>query len=80
MRCSGAPVGYLGMMGSRGRARSLFETLRGEGVPEEALQRLHVPVGLDVGGRTAGEIALSVVAEVSAWATGKSSATATAAT
>lgn len=62
------PAGYVGMMGSRRRAEGLFATLREEGVAEEALARLHVPVGLDIGGRSAGEMALSVVAEVSAWA------------
>lgn len=68
----GGPAGYLGMMGSRGRSRSLFEELRADGVGEDALRRLHVPVGLDLGGsRTAGLIALSVVAEVNAWAHGK---------
>lgn len=65
------PAGYLGMMGSRRRAEGLFAALRAEDVGEEALARLHVPVGLNVGGRSAGEIALSVVAEVSAWASGK---------
>ncbi|GAA1896846.1 XdhC family protein [Lapillicoccus jejuensis] len=65
------PAGYVGMMGSRRRAEGLFATLREEGVPEDALARLHVPVGLDVGGRSPGEMALSVVAEVSAWASGK---------
>ena len=63
------PAGYLGMMGSRSRSATLFATLRAEGVGEETLARLHVPVGLDLGGsRTAGLIALSVVAEVVAWA------------
>ena len=66
-----AGAGYVGMMGSRSRARALFETLRGEGLPDPALQRLHVPVGLDTGGRTPGEMGLSVVAEVVAWANGK---------
>lgn len=65
------PAGYVGMMGSRRRAEGLFATLREEGVPEDALARLHVPVGLDIGGRSPGEMALSVVAEVSAWASGK---------
>ncbi|MEO7058877.1 MAG: XdhC family protein [Lapillicoccus sp.] len=66
------PAGYLGMMGSRGRSATLFASLRAEGVTEDALGRLHVPVGLDLGGsRTAGLIALSVVAEVVAWVNGK---------
>lgn len=61
-------AGYLGMMGSRSRSRGLFEALRAEGVDEPTLARLHVPLGLDTGGRTAGEMGLSVVAEVVAWA------------
>ncbi len=66
------PAGYLGMMGSRSRSAHLFETLRAEGVDEQVLGRLHVPVGLDLGGsRTAGLIALSVVSEVTAWANGR---------
>jgi len=59
------------MMGSRSRARGVFETLRDEGLPTSAVMRLHVPVGLDTGGRSAGEMGLSVVAEVVAWANGK---------
>jgi len=66
-----AGAGYVGMMGSRSRARGVFETLRDEGLPTSAVMRLHVPVGLDTGGRSAGEMGLSVVAEVVAWANGK---------
>ncbi|MDQ2756475.1 MAG: XdhC family protein [Actinomycetota bacterium] len=66
-----AGAGYVGMMGSRSRARGVFETLRVEGLTESSLACLHVPVGLDTGGRTAGEMGLSVVAEVVAWANGK---------
>ncbi|MEO3935140.1 XdhC family protein [Dermatophilaceae bacterium Soc4.6] len=64
-------AGYVGMMGSRSRARGVFEALRAEGQTDPALEHLHVPVGLDTGGRTAGEMGLSVVAEVVAWANGK---------
>lgn len=52
---------YVAMMASRGRASSILEELAGEGLP---LDRLHMPAGLDVGGKMPGEIALSVVAEV----------------
>lgn len=64
-------AGYLGMMGSRSRSQGLFEALRAEGLTEPSLARLHVPIGLDTGGRTAGEMGLSVVAEVVAWANGR---------
>jgi xanthine dehydrogenase accessory factor len=53
---------YLGLIGSRRKARETHEKLRaaGRGVPEY----LHTPAGLPLGGSTAAEIALSVAAEV----------------
>ncbi|NHA68962.1 XdhC family protein [Phycicoccus flavus] len=57
-------VGYVAMMASRSRSAALLEQLRGEGLDDDALGRLHVPAGLAIGGRSAGEIALSVMAEV----------------
>lgn len=56
-------VGYIGLLGSRRRGRAILEFLAEEGVPPEALARVRVPVGLDIGARTAPEIALSVLAE-----------------
>jgi xanthine dehydrogenase accessory factor len=38
--------------------------LREEGVSEESLARIRVPIGLDLGGRTAPEIALAILAEI----------------
>jgi xanthine dehydrogenase accessory factor len=38
--------------------------LREEGLTEEQLKRVHVPIGLDLGGETASEIALAIMAEV----------------
>jgi xanthine dehydrogenase accessory factor len=53
----------MAMMGSRRRAEHVFSTLAAT-VPAQALARLRVPAGLDIGGKAPGEIALSVVAEV----------------
>jgi xanthine/CO dehydrogenase XdhC/CoxF family maturation factor len=58
------PVGYVAMMGSRRRAEHVFSSLADEGLDPTALARLRVPAGLDIGGKAAGEIALSVMAEV----------------
>jgi xanthine/CO dehydrogenase XdhC/CoxF family maturation factor len=66
-----AGVGYVAMMASRGRAASVVERLRTEGFDTDALARLHLPAGLAIGGRSAGEIALSVMAEVVADAHGR---------
>jgi xanthine dehydrogenase accessory factor len=59
-----AGVGYVAMMASRSRSAALLEQLRAEGFDDAALDRLHLPAGLSIGGRSAGEIALSVMAEV----------------
>lgn len=67
-------AGYVAMMGSRRRAESVFATLQEESLPDETLRRLHVPAGLNIGGKAPGEIALSVVAEIVASSYGRSGA------
>ena len=64
-----SPASYVAMMASRRRAEGLLEQLEQEQVP--GLDKLHVPAGLDTGGKAPGEIALSVVAEVVACAYGR---------
>jgi xanthine dehydrogenase accessory factor len=66
-----AGVPYVAMMASRHRSAALLDTLRAEGLDDADLGRLHVPAGLSIGGSTAGEIALSVMAEVVADAHGR---------
>ncbi|MBI3457375.1 MAG: XdhC family protein [Candidatus Rokubacteria bacterium] len=58
------PAGYVGMLGSRRRGEGIVKLLREEGVPEDHLARLRVPIGLDLGARTAPEIALAILAEL----------------
>jgi xanthine/CO dehydrogenase XdhC/CoxF family maturation factor len=65
-------VRYVAMMASRRRSGDLVAQLVDEGFEESALERLHVPAGLSIGGRGAGEIALSVMAEVVADGHGRS--------
>lgn len=63
-----SPAAYIGLLGHRRRGALLLEALAAEGfapAPEQ-LQRLFSPVGLDLGGQEPGEIALAVVAEVTA--------------
>lgn len=55
---------YLGMIGSKRRVKSLKEQLVEEGIESKWLERLHSPVGLDIGAVTPEEIAVSILAEV----------------
>lgn len=57
-------AGYIGMLGSRRRGDAILRMLREEGLAEEALARIRVPIGLDLGGKTAPEIALAILAEI----------------
>jgi xanthine dehydrogenase accessory factor len=57
-------AGYVGMLGSRRRGEAILKLLREEGIPEAQLDRLRVPIGLDLGARTAPEIALAILAEI----------------
>ncbi len=55
---------YIGLLGSRRKAALVAGMLRDEGVPQGRIDSIRTPVGLDLGGRTPAEIALSVLAEI----------------
>ncbi len=57
-------VGYIGMLGSARRGATILKFLREEGIADAALKRVHVPIGLDLGARSAPEIALAILAEI----------------
>jgi xanthine dehydrogenase accessory factor len=59
-----SPAGYVGMIGSKRKIRLIFEDLLAKGIPAEALQRVHAPLGFDIGSQTVPEIAVSIVAEL----------------
>lgn len=66
-----SPAYYIGCLGSRKTQRSRLERLRSKGFGDEDFNRLHGPVGLDIGGRSPGEIAVSILAEIIAVGNGK---------
>jgi xanthine dehydrogenase accessory factor len=55
---------YIGLLGSRRKTVLIAEMLREAGVAEDRIAAIRSPVGLDLGGRTPAEIALSVLAEI----------------
>ena len=55
---------FVGMLGSRRHAPAVVQRLRDGGVAAAHLAKLRSPCGLDIGSRSAAEIALSIVAEI----------------
>ncbi|MFE2999632.1 XdhC family protein [Nocardia sp. NPDC059246] len=58
------PVAYIGAMGSRQVSTARASQLRDLGVTKRQLDRLHAPIGLDIGGATPMESAVSIAAEL----------------
>ncbi len=59
------PVAYIGMIGSQRRIRAVYELLeREQGVVPEKFDRIHAPIGLNIGAQTPAEIAVCIMAEI----------------
>jgi len=57
-------AGYLGMISSKRKRVAIYAALLAQGVTQEQLERVHSPIGIDIGGETPEEIAVSIVAEL----------------
>jgi xanthine dehydrogenase accessory factor len=55
---------YVGLIGSKRRTRIVLERVREAGVSSEQLERVHAPIGLDIGAVTPEEVALAIIAEI----------------
>jgi xanthine dehydrogenase accessory factor len=55
---------YIGMIGSMTKIMAVKEDLQKQGIPKEAFSKLQAPIGLDIGGETPEEIAISIAAEL----------------
>jgi xanthine dehydrogenase accessory factor len=62
---------YLGLIGSKAKVKRIYDALLDEGMPVEYLQRVHAPVGLDIGAVSPEEIAVAILAELIAVRRGK---------
>ena len=58
------PARYVGVMASRSKRARMVAALREAGLGEDALARVHSPIGLDIGAETPAELAVSIVAEM----------------
>lgn len=55
---------YLGLIGSRAKVARIYAALLQEGLPVECLERVHAPIGFEIGAVTPAEIAVSILAEL----------------
>jgi xanthine dehydrogenase accessory factor len=59
-----SPAGYVGMIGSRRKISIIYGKLRENGYQQEDLDRVHSPIGIEIGAETPEEIAVSIIAEL----------------
>jgi xanthine dehydrogenase accessory factor len=55
---------YIGMIGSKKKIQTLYQNLLRKGIPKEALDKVHAPIGLDIHSETPEEIAVSIIAQL----------------
>jgi xanthine dehydrogenase accessory factor len=58
------PARYIAMIGSKRKVLNVIRELEKEGIPRAAFERIHAPMGLDIGAVSPEEIAISVAAEM----------------
>jgi xanthine dehydrogenase accessory factor len=59
-------AGYVGLLGARRRIADRLAPMKAEGAPDAAFEKLHAPIGLDIGGKAPWEVAVSVIGEITA--------------
>jgi xanthine dehydrogenase accessory factor len=64
------PARYIGMIGSKRKTIAIFRELQAEGLAASLFERVHAPIGLDIGAVTPEEIAISITAELVAFRRG----------
>jgi xanthine dehydrogenase accessory factor len=60
----GKPLKYIGMIGSERKTKVILDHLRTLGFGEDAIKRIHAPIGIPIGAETPQEIAIAIAAEL----------------
>ncbi len=58
------PYAYIGMIGSRRKVGMVKQLLADKGIPQEVIDSVHTPIGLDIGAETPEEIAVAIMGEI----------------
>ncbi len=64
-------AGYIGMIGSKRKRNAIYKALLNQGLGPGDTDRVHSPIGLEIGAETPQEIAVSIIAELIAVRAGK---------
>ena len=59
-----SPAAYIGMIGSRRKTTQVMEAMKALGVEQALLDRVHAPIGLEIGAETPEEIAVSIIGQI----------------
>lgn len=57
-------AGYIGMIGSKSKVKSVFDKLKLDGIKQNLIKKVYAPIGLRIGGDSPEEIALSILAQI----------------
>ncbi|KXG74270.1 XdhC family protein [Thermotalea metallivorans] len=57
-------AGYIGMIGSKNKTKYVMDRMKEAGISTEKIRKVYAPIGLDLGGETPMEIALSILGEI----------------
>ena len=60
----GTQAKYIGMIGSKTKNKAIFSHLLAKGIPQEQLDKVCAPIGLEIYAQTPKEIAVSILAEI----------------
>ncbi len=63
---------YIGIMGNKRKVTAYFSALEAQGTDRHSFDKVHIPIGLDLGGDMPAEIALAAIAEIQAVKYGRS--------
>jgi len=59
-----SPAAYIGMIGSLKKRETVYDRLRADGITDAKLDRIHAPIGLEIGAESPEEIAVSILAQI----------------
>lgn len=55
---------YIGVIGSKGKVKYMMDSLKSKGIDENKLSKIYSPIGLNLGGNSPAEVALSIISEI----------------